>query len=57
MTGNGLVEWLAGRKAAEVERLAPAVLVEVGRKVVVAIEGLAWFVSTVGAAYLKLTVW
>ncbi len=57
VTGNGLVEWLAGRKAAEVERLAPAVLVEVGRKVVVAIEGLAWFVSTVGAAHLKLTVW
>lgn len=33
---NGLVERLADRVAAEVEALAPAILVEVGREVVVA---------------------
>jgi hypothetical protein len=35
MAGNGLVERLAIRIAAEMEGLAPTVLVEVGRKVVV----------------------
>lgn len=36
MSGNGLVKRLAIGKAAEVERLSPAILVQIGRKVVVA---------------------
>lgn len=36
MPGNSLVEWLAVGKAAEVEGLAPAILVQVGGEVVVA---------------------
>jgi len=36
MPGNGLVKRLAVRKAAEVEGLAPSVLVDVGREVVIA---------------------
>lgn len=39
MAGNGLVEWLANGEAAEVEGLTPAELVNVGGKVVVAVEG------------------
>lgn len=35
VASNGLVEWLAECEAAEVERLAPSVLVQVGSKVVV----------------------
>lgn len=38
MAGNGLVEWLANGEAAEVEGLTPAELVNVGGKVVVAVE-------------------
>lgn len=37
MSGNGLVKRLAEGETAEVERLAPSVLVQIGRKVVVAI--------------------
>lgn len=37
MTGNGLIKWLANGKAAEVEGLAPAELVNVGGEVIVAI--------------------
>jgi hypothetical protein len=37
MTGNGLVEGLADGETAEVERLAPSELVDVGSKVVVAV--------------------
>lgn len=37
MARNGLVEGLAGRIPAEVEALAPAVLVQVGREIVVAV--------------------
>lgn len=36
MAGNGLLEGLSVREAAEMERAAPSVLVEVGRQVVVA---------------------
>lgn len=39
MTGNGLVEGLADGETAEVERLAPSELVDVGGKVVVAAIG------------------
>lgn len=39
VTGNGLVEGLADGEAAEVEGLAPAVLVQVGGEVVVAARG------------------
>lgn len=39
MAGNGLVEGLANGETAEVERLAPAELVDVGGKVVVAAIG------------------
>lgn len=39
MTGNGLVEGLADGETAEVERLAPAELVDVGGEVVVAAIG------------------
>lgn len=35
MSGNRLLEWLPIRKAAEVKALAPAVLVQVRRKIVV----------------------
>lgn len=38
VAGNGLIERLAGREAAEVERLAPAIFVQVGRQVIVAVE-------------------
>lgn len=38
MTGNGLIEGLADREAAEVEGLAPSELVNVGREVVVAVQ-------------------
>lgn len=37
MSGNSLVERLSERETAEVERLAPSVFVQIGRKVVVAI--------------------
>lgn len=37
MAGNGLVEGLADREAAEMEGLAPTVLVDVGSKVVVTV--------------------
>lgn len=37
MAGNGLVKGLALGESAEVERLAPAILVEIGSKVVVAV--------------------
>ncbi len=36
MTSNGLVEGLAWRIPAEVEALAPTILVQIGRKVVIA---------------------
>ena len=36
VSGNGLVEGLAGRETAEVEGLSPSVFVQVGRQVVVA---------------------
>jgi hypothetical protein len=36
MTGNGLVEGLADREAAEMKALAPSVFVYVRRKVVIA---------------------
>lgn len=37
MAGNGLVKGLALGESAEVERLAPAILVEIGSKIVVAV--------------------
>lgn len=36
MSGNGLVEWFTVRKSAEVERLAPAIFVQIRSKVIVA---------------------
>jgi hypothetical protein len=38
VTGDGLVEAFALGEAAKVERLAPAVFVEIGREVVVTVE-------------------
>lgn len=39
VAGNGLIERLAGREAAKVERLAPSIFVQVGCQVIVAVGG------------------
>ena len=60
MAGNGLVEGLALGEAAEMERGAPAVLVEISRKVVVTActhVSIGMIISTREGIALRHTVW